>query len=752
VLIPFSINENVVNEFRIPVHIIDWHRIRILKEVDDIRFMAVRDANIDLSMDALLALKFYKLCMMANPRFNPDGSVLSIDPASYCFDVTKEEIINAINEINDNTKKRLLIERSMQNIYQTPIVWKLDDTVNAYNQLRDNKLFLARLGVNKGAYEVRSIPDGPAYYTIAFKRGEVGPIKITPTLVKESASLIQTGTTLLSEKEIESIAFKETVLTPALYTTREWGKFPATSTTYKYISRTYSLLQYALDISSPYPKLWDALVVLADIYAYIYVNAELVQTLKYIYASPIVSEVDAGFAIVSEKNIYYSPIDSKTLVITTPSMKTPTGGSYLLPFTAGFKTFPSWYKLTKVTLQNGKSFTFPKSSLSWPDGNRAFANLSLHPTSILLWKQSRWQDYDGREPILENIKANASLYNFPITTPRNLITGDLQVRNGYLYADASNFYETAFFKFPESTIDKLATVITMMASVDSVLEDLADGTLVNEENLDASVGYRVTTTFFWEFGVKHPFVHPISLKPISAKQYIAEMTLEAAIAYDLAITEINAFVAPMKISNDYSFQKAYETFLRGEATMKGPEELALFEKRVVTGIFYSENGFQYWRAFTALELKVIEQMKIDSILNKEQSDKNAVVMIENKIYQDAANANAVKANEEKMAIAKIMAEAELKTIANNELAKMIVPTMEYLILRSESEGGVPSDSLSKWVNENPYYYLRPDTEKAVSQLSNDLTFIESRVATALVADVVAEIEFTNALKELFTFK
>jgi hypothetical protein len=81
---------------------------------------------------------------------------------------------------------------------------------------------------------------------------------------------------------------------------------------------------------------------------------------------------------------------------------------------------------------------------------------------------------------------------------------------------------------------------------------------------------------------------------------------------------------------------------------------------------------------------------------------------------------------------------------------MIVPTLSYIIARAEIEGGVPTSILEKWTQENPYYYLRQDTSDAVNTLLGYLTSAEQKVTTALVADAIAEIEYTKALQELFT--
>jgi hypothetical protein len=247
-----------------------------------------------------------------------------------------------------------------------------------------------------------------------------------------------------------------------------------------------------------------------------------------------------------------------------------------------------------------------------------------------------------------------------------------------------------------------------------------------------------------------PFVHPVSLRPIAADQYIAELVVESAISWNNALTGINALTANLKAQNDASYQRAYEAYLRGEAQMKGPEALADYERKLATGFFYSDNGFNYWRPFSPLEISLIQSFKDQAQLSLEISNQNILILAQNRLDQDAVNAAVIQANKDKMELARVMANVELKQIADTELSKMIVPTLSYIIARAEAEGGVPTSILEKWTQENPYYYLRQDTSDAVNNLLGYLTSAEQKVTTALVADAIAEIEYTKALQELFT--
>jgi len=690
-LVPFNVNQNVVDEFKIPAHIIDWHRIRILKEIDDIRFTAMQEGNLDLSLDALKALKFYKLCMLSNPLFDAvTGKTILQEPLGYAYDVSKEEIIAAIDEFSER-------------INPTKVAVYLTLTKNFINNMKLDKTAMARLETTGyGEYGKVQADTAPlkyalfvpstAYYNMARELFKL-PLYV--------AYAINNGSSQLAD--------------PLRPRDRNIG----------YLSGSSVLF---FDFTTSTPKLLQGAAVMADVAAYIAVNNDSSVTSKILEKTiPLVNGIVqapalADYVTLYEPNIYYPNMSN-----TYPAMKTPSGGTYSLTVPSTAKTFVQWYRRRTVTLPNGKTYLYPAIAISNIAGQTAGQD------NITFIDERHRSFFD----------MNKSSYQFPPYFPKLMINGDYKVRNGTLYADAANYYEPEFFRYPEPTIEKLSTVVTMQSALDALREDIKTGEVGTDKY--SGVSYILVD------GKRTPFLHPITLLPVTVEQYTNELVFESARLNDEATKEINAFLTPLKIQNNYSYQKAYEAFLRGEATMKGPEALALFENRLLTGIFYMDGGFQYWRPFTPLELKLIELMKEKSLLNKQQADINLGIIQQNAVYLAEANASVLKYNEDKMAIAKIMAEAELKVMADNELAKMVAPTMEYLILRAETEGGFPSDALARWVNENPYYYLRGDTHNAVNNLLEKLSDIEAKVATALVADVVAEVEFTKALQELFTF-
>lgn len=688
-LIPFDVNQNVVTEFNIPVHIIDWNRIKILKEVDDIRFTAMQEGNLDLSLDALKAIKFYKICLLANPVYDPNTGITSIsNPVAWSYDISKEEILAAFSEF---TKFFNPLKTSAQSIVLNGI----------YSQMKSGTGLLVRLGTSaynpNGANAIPSMETAPNKY--AWFVPQTGFVNIGATKFNLP---MYTG----------SAATSGVVSAMDAYIAREMKVGSST---------------IIFDVSSVSPRLLDGPEVLANISICVANNNDPSITSKMLMNSGAVFTDDVCVSCY-EPNLYWGT-STKSY-----RMKAPSGGEYYLTVDISSAKFLQWYKKKKATLKNGRVHYFPYAAISDPlVGPAAIGNATASYAFVI---QELQMFFDW----------NQSVYTFPPCFPRLISSGDLQVRNGYLYSDASNLYELDFKMFPDVLLDKLVTLINLQESIASLRSDIVAGTFKQYTTVPTDWYYSDVD------GTKHTFMHPITLTPIAPVAYMNELIFESVTTWGESKKEIDAFLSPLKIANNYSYQKAYEAYLRSEATIKGPEALAQYETKLMTGIFYMDNGFQYWRAFTRLELAVIEQMKLDSILAKQVADTNIATITQNEEYQAIVNADAIKVNEEKMAVAKIMAEAELKVLADTELSKIAVPTMEYLILRAELEDCVPSDALSKWVGENPNYYLNPQANKAVETLLNDLTYIEQRVATALVADAVGALEFTLALKELFTLK
>jgi hypothetical protein len=688
-LIPFDVNQNVVTEFNIPAHIIDWNRIKILKEVDDIRFTAMQEGNLDLTLDALKAIKFYKICLLANPVYNVTTGITTIsNPVAWAYDISKEEILSAFDEFTKffNPLKTSVLSTSLATVY---------------SQMKLNTGLLVRLGTT--VYNINGANAIPNMTTAPNKYAWFVP---------------QTGFVNIGETKFNLPMYTGSAPTSGIVSVMD-----------AYLAREMKVGSSTIifDTSVVSPKLLDGPEVLANISIYVANNNDPEITSKRLMMSGA-AFVDDVCVSCYEPNLYWGTAAKSY------RMRAPSGGEYYLTVAITANKFLQWYKKKKATLKNGKIHYFPYAAISDPIlGPAAIGNATASYAFVL---QELQMFFDW----------NRSVYTFPPYFPRLISSGTLQVRNGYLYSDAANLYELEFQMFPDTLLDKLVTLINLQESIASLVLDIKAGTF--KQYTAAPLDWYYTDVD----GTKHTFMHPITLTPIAPIAYMNELIFESVTVWGESRIEIDAFLSPLKIANNYSYQKAYEAYLRGEATLLGSEALIQYEKKLMTGIFYMDNGFQYWRAFTKLELAVIDQMKLDSILSKQTADNNIITIAQNEEYQAQVNAQTIKLNEDKIAIAKIMAEAELKSIADTELSKIIVPTMEYLILRAELEGGVPSDALSRWVGENPNYYLNAASNKAVETLLNDLTYIEQRVATYLVADAVGAIEFTKALQELFTLK
>ncbi len=705
---------------------------------------------------------------MANPKFNADGTVLSVDPISYCYDVTSDQIIATINDF----------------VKYGATSMDAGSSQTTYNLLRSNQLNLARMGLfvvnsgvdsyatQRGYYSSRvssendpsltSIP--PVYAVFTCNLAGRSYIASNPMYIYQSnfgdGKTLSSGFTYAPLDLLKKTSNSKAYILAQSYIFNNYtgrysnGPLKPVELGVRILEATKAIgsqfrdapmagSSFFIDTSySSVPTIYNALIVLADVEMMTGFNSEYLKTIPFIFASKPVSEVMGDYIAVTEPNFFYG----KDVPVAKYAMKTPTA-SYTQDFVTAGPTFAEWFQRITVTLNNGKSFVFPKQSIS-PSINVGFISpLSMNDNLITYWKNSftfLFTDTYTYQPTLAALEMNKSKYPFPLQFPRKLVEGDFRIRNGLLYSDASKFYALEFVRFSQNTIDALTTLAILQTSIDEVQKDVASGIIIREGN------GQTRTSWYWELGTKMPFIHPVSLKPIAADQYIAELVVESAISWNNALAGINTLTANLKAQNDASYQRAYEAYLRGEAQAKGPEALADYERKLATGFFYTDNGFNYWRPFTPLEISLIQSFKDQAQLSLTISNENILILAKNRLDQDAVNAAVIQANQDKMELARVMANVELKQIADTELSKMIVPTLSYIIARAEIEGGVPTSILEKWTQENPYYYLRQDTSDAVNTLLGYLTSAEQKVTTALVADAIAEIEYTKALQELFT--
>lgn len=705
-LVPFEINETVAKEFDIPTHVLDWQRIRILKEIDDIRFNAMSKGNIDLSIEALKKIKFHKLAMMANPVFDASGNITKIDPISYAYDIPKESILEAWKEIvefikaNDALRPlpldpRFVIplndpRRFQWNFVESTVRIKGQDLLTELNRAKENLIkgdvYFSKMLTNWGERK-EIIPDF-YFLNVTEHYHDYSEPQWHPQQFSTPGGSTEQQTNFEN-------TFRNS--TGTNYDTRprdlsETSKIFTSNKTFRVFDKTVKI-----------PVLFDALMLQADIRAAELINNDLVYTIPYLFFANPDNGAKFDNVPVTLTNRLYEPGSSSTWNF---SAFDPNGVKYSVVVKNSDKTFMAWFQRWKYLLPNGKSYILPRllcgTSPSTPN------QYGISDSMILPWRQgSFFLDEYKYNSVIGNssyFARDENKYNFAPYMPRGLTSGNYRVRNGYLYSNASMFYELEFKMFSDSILDKLENLISLQLSVQAIQKDIADGVFTfNNSNHKAA-----TLSYYFESGVRIEFKHPVSLKPMNVYHYMAEIILESATTWYEAQKEIKEFFGPLEQANTTAYNKAYQNYLRGNATINGPEALAEFEKKLKTGIFYSENGFDYWRPFTALENKLI---------NKLVQDKNAT-------YEK-----------------RYLAVAALKA-----------PTISEILAQSEAQGKYPTDILHEWVLAHPDYYLNEEVSKEIDRMALELTDIEQKVATTLVADQMAEIQFTKALSELFTIK
>jgi hypothetical protein len=745
-LVPFEINQAKLAELKIPAHVADWHRVRILKEIDDFRYDAMVDGNIDLDGESLNALKKIKLFLFYLRDGKDIVKVYDI-PFQWYVDTEKSlESFFVTNKITDWKKKftenRFRLFKNKEDFFFIFIEGKVLDSVK-YNP---------EFGLNK-----------PSAY---------------------SSDLMVTRGRLFSDANKNS-QNKVDLLNPVA-----WAGGGITF--------------YIVQDTAKMPLIFNDYAVEGQISKEIIKNiAGNGLTISVLLDAPIKAAIDLPAVACTEENKYPKTVSKITLA-------DPKNNPYSVTI-AGKQYYGQWYAKKRVTLENGKSYdyvysNFPYSQKTppftkfdrdrnkripstptqwyWPQAaGRLFQDYmaslrSANSVEELYDRNSKLKEYEYNDAhgktmypfrmdqsvLLEEkwkefvnfIFNNKKEYSFPLLYPLTLRTGDYRVRNGLLYSDATNYYQLQFIEFPDHIIFLLEDLISLQEAINDLEEAVKlKQVFSSRESLKDTLTNRFYKTSFYQdstMTAAQVFTHPLSQKPVDHQIYKNELILESIIAWGKATAAIDSFLAPYKTKNDASYAQAYQSYLLGQATIKGADAVAEFEKKLKTGVFYYENGLEYWRPFTALELVLVEQFKKNAAANAKIAEQNKIIEDQNKYYQDQANLAVIQANNVLMTEAQALANKQLKEIADSELAKIQAPTFDYLIQRAVKEGGLPSDILQKWVEENPYYYVRPDLRLAVDKLLAEVTFREQQISTALVADAVSEINFTKALMELFDFK
>lgn len=848
-LVPFALNEENIKKFNIPQHVADWHRVRILKEIDDIRYQAMMIANMDLSGESMLALKKLKLFALFNPIFDANGNITKYDPIVEAFDIPLDWYFGAAIDLLKFLKRNNLdfdantLTRALR-----------DDALKVITNFQGTKAFFFFLGsTNLEAYKDAvfscfNFLDYSGNFDFSSEDNTTfWNYKPFLSIGRDCARLNSgsaSATKLSSGNVVTDIPISSVNIFNYRYNSDYLGYRPFNAYGTFFTNSVY----YFFDPKGEtIPEILKLEVVLGYISSSIMHFAPLASTIDVLKNSTISKVEDRNKTIVlKEPYINFKNPSSTTQIISLASTDERSYDETLTKDTDGFYQF---YKSQNVVLDNAKTYFLPSDTYKYRDASNQlvysrniFSKINFSLGVEIINPSLVTDNYiftmaipDFSSQIVGNINpmgkkfydVNFEHYNFPAYFPRLLLFRLNRVRNGILYSDASNFYQLEFIRYPDSVLDRIDDLINQQESIYALIEDLQTKFLFYE------VINNVGGWYYVEMGVKIPFIHPVTQKPISAIRYLFELIFEMVVTWGKVQSEIDKFFEAKKIQNEQAFNLAYQNYLRGQATIQdlfnyeqlqknlsiinteyskaynemqmadktklyyvalyqagkisldqvrpyideysrlqkvwgdlGNQRIGLemqiqasksaavlqFEEKLKTGIFYIENGMEYWRKFTSTEMSLIEKFKADAIKNAEIMQKNEEIKALNKKYQDEVNLPIIFANQQKIAEAELIAKPELKKIVDEQVQKIVAPTISYLISRAEKEGGFPSDSLAKWVEENPYYYIRPDLSQTVEKLLQDITLREQQVATLMISDVVNEIEFTKALQELFDIR
>ena len=798
-LVPFEINDERIKELNIPRAVADWNRIKILKEIDDIRYQAMTYANIDLTGESMLALKKLKLFSLFNPviayKLDEQGKptivyVKSYDNIVEAYDIPISWYLNATYDLVNFLKRN--------NVNVTPeflINAIKDDALKVITNFQGTKCFfffrsmtLEKERYKESVFSAFNFMDYSGNFNFSNENNvnfwnyekylnagqDCLPLYYNAQVNIDFLFNRSTGAAAITDINVNSAS---------VYFFKYFEDYAGYRSTSSYGTKFYpragveSAFYFFNPNQSSVPEILKLETVLGYISSSIMHFAPLSKTTDVLKKSLVKSVVDRNIPVVIEEPyIFFKDRLSRPLTLTLASYDS---NSYSITLNNLIPSFYQYYKSQNVLLENGKSYFLPSdtfkymdthtnsglyiySSSYYKDYNPSLArnifstdvidDAYLTKITTLDYSNEAIDDIFPREKFLYD--KNELQFSFPGYFPRMLLFNVNRVRNGLLYSDASKFYQLEFIKYPEVTLDKIDVLIFQQEAIEELYNDIKSKIYFYQTTYDSTLKKTVYNWFYYdnETLAKMPFLHPVTQKPVSGIKFLYEMIFEMIVLWGQIQKEINTFLEQRKIQNDNAYSMAYQNYLRGQATINGVEALAIFEEKLKTGVFYIENGFEYWRKFTILEISLIEKFKTNAYQNAEIEKQNIEIRKINEQYQYEANLPILIENEKILSDARIIATAELKQVVDEQLSKIVPPTIDYLINRAESEGGFPTDILNKWTQENPYYYLRPDIKDTVDNLLQELTLREQQVATALAVEVISEVKFTKALQDIFEIK
>lgn len=807
-LVPFELNEEKIAELNIPRFVADWHRVRILKEIDDIRYQASTFANIDLTGESMVSLKKLKLFSLFNPviDYNLDSNgnpnipyIKSYDNIVEAYDIPIEWYLKATYDLVS------FLKRNRVNVTPDALIRYIkDDALKVVTNFQGTKcfFFFLRAPIRYLGTTPITTAEEQAQYLAKFKDAAFSafnfmdysgnfdftnesninfwnfqkylkagqdclPLYYSPTysdfLLDRSS-----GTPVITDINVSDVN---------VYYFKYFFDYQGYRDTSAYGTKFYPPSSLGGDFYffnpgvSSVPEILKLETVLGYISSSIMHFAPLSKTVDILERATIKSVVDRNIPVVIEEpNPSYLRSSPGELTLASYDSR-----AYTITLTSSTPSFYQYYKTCNVTLENGKAYYLPfdtfkykdpfgttyiYSSSTYTNVNFALARSYISAGAVDEAYLTRITTLDYSNNAIEDVKPslkfvydkNVPQFSFPGYFPRMLLFNVNRIRNGLLYSDASKFYQLEFIKYPDVTLDKIDNLIFQQEAIEELYTDIKSKFYFYETRYDSVLKNTVYDWFYYDNGIKMPFLHPVTQKPVSGIRFLYEMIFEMVVLWGEIQKEINTFLEQRKFQNESAFNQAYQNYLRGQATINGPEALALFEEKLKTGIFYIENGFEYWRKFTTLEVTLIEKFKSNAYQNAEIEKQNIEIRKLNEKYQYEANLPILLANEKILSEARLMAMPEMKKIADEQLSKIVPPTIDYLINRAETEGGFPTDILNKWVQENPFYYIRPDLRSTVENLLEELTLREQQIATSLAAEAISEVKFTKALQDIFEIK
>lgn len=729
-LIPLELNPNS----SVPSHVKDWSRVKLLKKIDDFRWTIDRQYNFTPTPEFLMMLKFCLICEMARPTYDSEGNVLTISEDCLQFDVSKEDIMTELTNVGKILRN---------NAFSLQTSAPFDCTIlNAKERTQSN-----------GAVTYVE-PFG--FYSVFGNR----PRKPGPYETNDMEHIVWEPIPYLpSEYSIRTCTFYNSTMSSdsplALLNRLVRAEGQAVSYTYDTAVVNENHPQW--------PKLFSLISLIYQATSIFRVPAYNMATLPspMLNLSGSISNVRLSFIIMYFKHAW----------------------EYVPPAQAGFpKKFKS--DMTPYGSVGINMYNFPDPNT----GNTVKSKSALDPSYNNQYKVCKFIDEKGvvtylpvkdwdagvnPTPTIYGTNTVIKLTDFMAFSPiiaKQIFDGTFKSFNGVLYSDASKFYELEFIRLSPEILAMMDKLEAMQLGIQQLRDELFVQKRFKDVYTVVSYGGRsfdaICSYYTDDNGIVTQFMHPIKGVWHRGVAYFYEMIADAMALYKKIDTALKTMLNDRQERNNLAYDAAYQNFLRGEATLKGPEALAAFEEKTRTGVFYMKDGYEYWRAYTQEEQLVINELNRQLIANEQQIQTNLSIEEQNRAAQEAADNAVIAQNAEYQRLAdqavidSMKAEQEALdsqiTAENNALINhingIVPPGIELVSKIADDNGLILSQALVKWMNDNPYYVHNPTVKAVVDNLAAEIQQAEEMVSTRMITNAIIDEEFTKALEELFTIK